>query len=154
MYHSGQAGTDQDKHIRYVTSRRVAEARGSTEHEKSVGRSVGLVSGVRWRYPFHHDALLLFFFSWRAGIGTAGELTLLFGFAAEAVATSAFPLVLLFAGGGGGGGDPLSSPSSSSSSSSSEFPAAPSSSPSDLSDRLVSVGESLDSEGFRASLVP
>jgi len=79
-----------------------------------------------------------------------GELTLLFGFAAEAVATSALLLVLLF-GGGGGGGDSLSS---SSSSSSSEFPPAPSSSsPSDLSDGLVSVDESFDSEGFRANLV-
>jgi hypothetical protein len=102
------------------------------------------VSGVRWRYPLY--ALLLFFFSWRGGIATEGELTLLFGFAAEAVAISALLLVLPFTGGGEGG--------SLSSSSSSEFSPALSSSASDLFDRLVSLDESFDSEGFRANFGP
>jgi hypothetical protein len=107
------------------------------------------VSGVRWRHPFH--GLLLFFFPGRAVIVTEGELTLLFGFATEAGAISALLLVLLFGppfwGWGAGKGDSLSS------SSSPEFSLALSSSSSDLSDGLVSLDESLDSEGFRANLM-
>ena len=98
------------------------------------------MSGVRWRYPFY--GLLLFL---RGSTWTEGELTLLFGFAAEAVAISALLLVLLFEGGEGGKGGSLSS------SSSSEFPPSLSSSPSDW---LVSLDESFDSEGFRANFVP
>ena len=103
--------------------------------EKSVGRSCE---------RRQVDALLLFFF---AGIGTVDELALLFGFATEALL-----LALLFVGGGGGGeGSWSSSPPASSSS---EFPPTPSSSSSDLSDRLASVDEAVDTEGFRAILVP
>lgn len=104
--------------------------------EKSVGRSCE---------RRQVDALLLFFF---AGIETVDELTLLFGFATEALL-----LALLFVGGGGGGDGSLSS-SSPPASSSSEFPPTPSSSSSDLSDRLASVDEAVDTEGFRAILVP
>lgn len=100
------------------------------------------MSGVRWRYPFY--VLLLFFLSLRGSIWTEGELTLLFGFAAEAVAISALLLVLLFMGGDGGKDGSLSS-------SSSEFPPSLSSSP---SDRLVLLDESFDSEVFRANFVP
>jgi hypothetical protein len=116
----------------------------------SISQSVSLVSIVRWRNP--PQALLLFFFSGRAGLGSADTLTLPFGFTVEAGAASPLRFALLFVGGGEGGG--ISSISSSSTSP--EFPPAPSSSPDtdDLSDELVSAEESLDSGVFGATLAP
>jgi hypothetical protein len=110
----------------------------------SISQSVSLVSIVRWRNP--PQALLLFFFSGRAGVvGSADKLTFPFGFAVE---TGPARLALLFVGGGEG------AESSSSSSSSPEFPPASSSSPEDLSDEPVSAEASLDSGVFRATLAP
>jgi len=108
----------------------------------SISQSVSLVSIVRWRNP--PQALLLFFFSGRAGVGSADKLTFPFGFAVE---TGAVRFALLFVGGGEGA-------DSSSSSSSPEFPPASSSSPEDLSDEPVSGEASLDSGVFRATLAP
>jgi hypothetical protein len=110
----------------------------------SISQSVSLVSIVRWRNP--PQALLLFFFSGRAGVGSADKLTFPFGFAVE---TGAVRFALLFVGGGEG-----AESSSSSSSSSPEFPPASSSSPEDLSDEPVSAEASLDSGVFRATLAP
>ena len=109
---------------------------------------VGLVSTVRWRHLPH--ALLLFFFSGRAGIGPADEPTWPFAFVVVAVAISALRFALLFEGGGEGAGN---SSSFSSSSSSSELPPVPSSSPEDLSDEFVSVEESLETGVFCDNLV-
>jgi hypothetical protein len=79
MYYLRQPGTDQDKHIRYVKSRRfqklVEGVSKGMQKRGSVIQSfnpVGLVSIVRWRHLPH--SLLLFFFSARAGIGPADEL--------------------------------------------------------------------------------
>ena len=103
------------------------------------------MSIVRWRHPPH--ALLLFFFSESAGVGPADELTLLFAFTVVGVAISALRFALLFVGGGEGSSSP-------SISSSSEFPPVASSSPEDLSDKLESVEESVDSGVFRVDLAP
>jgi hypothetical protein len=113
---------------------------------QSVNRG-GLVSIVRWRNP--PQALLLFFFSGRAGVGSADKLTLPFGFAVEIGPASTLRFALLFVGGGGEGAG-----ASSSSSSSSEFPPAPYSPSEDFSDELVSVEGSLASGVFRATLAP
>ena len=121
-------------HIKYYVGKTVGH---------SISQSVGLVSIVRWRNP--PQALLLFFFSERAGVGSADKLILPFGFAVDTGVASPLRFALLFVGGGVGTG------TSSSSSSSPEFPPAPSSSPEDLSDEFVSVEESLDSGLFRAT---
>src|SRR6266403_734793 len=108
---------------------------------------IGLVSIVRWRHLPH--TLLLFFFSGRAGVGTADKLTLPFGFPVVAVAISALRFDLPFVGSGEGARSSSFSPSSSSP----ESPAVPSSSSSDLSDEFVSLDKSLDSGFFSADLV-
>jgi hypothetical protein len=153
VYYLRQPGADQDKHIRYVKSwKRTKQRHISREREKgSVIQSVnpiGLVNIVRWHNLPH--TLLLFFFSRRADIGPADELTLPFGFPVVAVAISALRFALLFEGGGGA----RSSSSFSSSSSSPESPPVPSSSSSDLSDEFVSMDESFDSGVFCANFVP
>jgi hypothetical protein len=111
----------------------------------SISQSVSLVSIVRWRNP--PQALLLFFFSGRAGAGSADKLTFPFGLAVGTGTVSPLRFALLFVGGGEGAG-------SSSSSSSPEFTPASSSSPEDLSDEPVSGEASLDSGVFRATLTP
>ncbi len=160
VYYLRQPGADQDKHIRYVKSRQLQKR---TEELSSKGISVGkkgrsfnqsirlvlgLVNIVRWHNLPH--TLLLFFFSARADIGPAVELTLPFGFPVVAVAISALRFALLFEAGGGTRG----SSSFSSSSSSPESPPVPSSPSSDLSDEFVSVDKSFDSGVFCANFIP